>query len=130
MKKIQKLLLIAAVTAILLPGCGKKEDVTEPVEPVVTEPVESSAPEEPLQEIVTDQVAPGEELPDGKKYSSLTGEIISKKVYKQRPLAIMLPTDKQAQPQYGIGRAGVLYECMEEGDTIHSILCRYEDLSK
>ena len=28
----------------------------------------------------------------------------------------MLPTDKQAQPQYGIGKAGVLYECMEEGD--------------
>ncbi len=79
MKKIRKLLLLAAVTAMLIPGCGKTETEPEPAEPVVTEPVESAAPEEALQEIITDQLEPGEELPDGKKYSSLTGEIISKK---------------------------------------------------
>lgn len=34
---------------------------------------------------------------------------------KQRPIAVMMPTDKVAQPSYGIGNAKVLYEIMEEG---------------
>lgn len=33
-----------------------------------------------------------------------------------RPIAVMMPTDKVAQPSYGIGSADVLYEIMEEGN--------------
>ncbi|MDD3369879.1 MAG: DUF3048 domain-containing protein [Lachnospiraceae bacterium] len=33
-----------------------------------------------------------------------------------RPLAVMMPTDLEAQPSYGIGQAEVLYEIMEEGN--------------
>lgn len=32
-----------------------------------------------------------------------------------RPIAVMMPTDKKAQPSYGISHAKVLYEIMEEG---------------
>lgn len=33
-----------------------------------------------------------------------------------RPIAVMMPTDKKAQPSYGIGNAKILYEIMEEGE--------------
>ena len=33
-----------------------------------------------------------------------------------RPIAVMMPTDKVAQPSYGIGNADILYEIMEEGN--------------
>jgi len=33
-----------------------------------------------------------------------------------RPIAVMMPTDKVAQPSYGISKADVLYEIMEEGN--------------
>ncbi len=33
-----------------------------------------------------------------------------------RPIAVMMPTDKSAQPSYGIGNADILYEIMEEGN--------------
>ena len=114
MKKIRVMLLLAAVSASMLIGCGKKEE--EAV--VAEEPVAEETAAEPLEEIVTDTeedvnvVKP----PKGKRFSTLTGEVVEKNIYETRPIAIMLPTDKAAQPQYGIGNAGVLYECMEEGD--------------
>ncbi|MBQ8527167.1 MAG: DUF3048 domain-containing protein [Lachnospiraceae bacterium] len=115
MKKMKVLLLTALSVACILSGCGNNAEETEvPETPVQEEVVEN---EPVVEEIVTDQEPEaGETLPAGKQRSSLTGEIIDESLWKQRPLAIMLPTDKAAQPQYGIGNAGVLYECMEEGD--------------
>ncbi len=114
MRKALGAFLIATLSMSMIVGCGKKEEEPAP-EPVI-EDTQPQVVEEPLEEIVTDVVEEGQPLPDGKEYSPLTGEIEDKKIYKQRPIAIMLPTDKAAQPQYGLGRAGVLYECMEEGD--------------
>lgn len=111
MKKLSILLVLALSTAFLTVGCSRtKEPESQPE--VVEDPAQEIAqqPAE-LEEIITD-----DQLPEGKERSSLTGEIIDKKLWKQRPLAIMLPSDKAAQPQHGIGEAGVLYECMEEGD--------------
>ena len=47
--------------------------------------------------------------------SVYTNEPVSSSLANQRPIAIMMPTDSAAQPSYGIGRAAVLYEIMEEG---------------
>lgn len=47
--------------------------------------------------------------------SVYTNEPVSSSIANQRPIAIMMPTDSAAQPSYGIGRAAVLYEIMEEG---------------
>lgn len=111
MKKLQVSLIAALSAVCLLSGCGTKEEVQEPVQEPVESPEETVEPEpEPEAEEDT------EVLPDGKARSALTGEIIDKEITDSRPIAIMLPTDKAAQPQYGIGEAGVLYECMEEGD--------------
>ncbi len=113
MKKTKLIFLTALSAACILVGCGRQEEVV---------PQEVVVPNEPVaEEIVTEETPViveeiPDEIPEGMKRSSLTGAIIDKKLWKQRPLAIMLPTDKAAQPQYGIGNAGVLYECMEEGD--------------
>ncbi|MBQ9437794.1 MAG: DUF3048 domain-containing protein [Lachnospiraceae bacterium] len=52
----------------------------------------------------------------GGAYSMYTGEPTTADAAAQRPIAVMMPTDKVAQPSYGISNAKVLYEIMEEGD--------------
>lgn len=108
MKKLNLLLFTAFTAACIMMGCSQEEEVQEPE--VTEQPVQEQEDTEEIEEIIP------EELPEGMVRSSLTGDIIKKKLATRRPLAIMLPTDKAAQPQYGIGNAGVLYECMEEGD--------------
>ncbi|MFA9378194.1 MAG: DUF3048 domain-containing protein [Lachnotalea sp.] len=111
MKKLQIILLATLTATFMFAGCGSKT-TEEPVveEAVVQEPVvEEPTVEEPV-------VEEKEVLPEGKQRSALTNEIEDEAVAQGRPIAIMLPTDKAAQPQYGIGEAGILYECMEEGN--------------
>ena len=47
--------------------------------------------------------------------SVYTNEPVTTAQANLRPIAVMMPTDKAAQPSYGIGRADILYEIMEEG---------------
>lgn len=48
--------------------------------------------------------------------SVYTNEPVTAAQATLRPIAVMMPTDKVAQPSYGIGGADVLYEIMEEGN--------------
>lgn len=48
--------------------------------------------------------------------SVYTNEWVTPEKAGLRPIAIMMPTDKSAQPSYGIGNAKILYEIMEEGN--------------
>lgn len=48
--------------------------------------------------------------------SVYTNEWVTPEQAALRPIAIMMPTDKKAQPSYGIGNAKILYEIMEEGE--------------
>ena len=48
--------------------------------------------------------------------SPLTGKVMDEELLKQRPLAVMYPINREAQPQYGLDRVDVFYEIMEEGD--------------
>ena len=57
-----------------------------------------------------------EEGPAGYVRSVYTNEWVPAAQAASRPIAIMMPTDKAAQPSYGISHAKVLYEIMEEGD--------------
>lgn len=55
-------------------------------------------------------------LPAGMVRSVYTNELVPAEQSMIRPIAIMMPTDKVAQPLYGIGNAKILYEIMEEGE--------------
>ncbi len=48
--------------------------------------------------------------------SVYTNELIPASQATLRPIAVMMPTDKSAQPSYGISNAKILYEIMEEGN--------------
>lgn len=48
--------------------------------------------------------------------SVYTNEWVTPEQAALRPIAVMMPTDKIAQPSYGISQAKVLYEIMEEGE--------------
>lgn len=48
--------------------------------------------------------------------SVYTNEPVTAAQASLRPIAVMMPTDKVAQPSYGIGNADILYEVMEEGN--------------
>lgn len=55
-------------------------------------------------------------LADEQVNSVYTNESIPAAQASLRPIAVMMPTDKAAQPSYGISNAKVLYEVMEEGE--------------
>lgn len=114
MKRVQVLFLVAIASTFLLFGCGKDDNSSD--EPVISNANESSEDESNnLNDLETEQVE--EELPpeEGMVRSKLTHEWITEEQANARPISVMMPTDKAAQPQYGIGQADILYECMEEG---------------
>ena len=47
---------------------------------------------------------------DGMIRSFLTGQMVPVEQANRRPIAIMMSNDKEARPQYGMNRAGVVYE--------------------
>lgn len=69
---------------------------------------------------------------DGMIRSYLTGELVDVKKANRRPIAIMMSNDKESLPQYGINRAGVVYEAPVEGgmNRFMSIIEDYDDLER
>lgn len=126
MKKFILLLFTLISAVALLTACGKNE--TEEKDNIVSD-------EKTPQDTQGNQQGEDnndEEGPEGMVRSSITNEWILEELEAQRPLAVMMPTDKAAQPQYGIGRAEVLYECMEEGDMSRqmAIINDWQDLEQ
>lgn len=120
MKRRKLLPLLSLTACLLLAGCGK-DNADTPIRPsdlaqtgVSTESSDGAATQTP-DTVPTDN--PDSDTPpsEGMVHSVLTNEWISEEVYNSRPISVMFPTDRGSQPQYGIGLAGVLYECMEEG---------------
>lgn len=69
---------------------------------------------------------------EGKVRSYLTGEWVDEAVGNRRPVATMMSNDKESLPQYGINRAGVVYEAPVEGvmNRYMSIIEEYDDLER
>lgn len=131
---------LLVIALLFLAGCGKKADsaavsVTEAsihiepeTKPIVIEPetVEET-------EAVPQVYEPWERLEaDGMVRSYLTGEMVPAAQGNRRPLAIMMSNDKAALPQYGINRAGIIYEAPVEGDMNRymAIIEDYDDLER
>lgn len=117
MKKHSLLLLLSLSAMLLLGGCGKEED--QPIRPSdLAEPVTSTTDVNEADANNTASTGNSKDTPpdEGLVHSALTNEWVTEEVAAQRPIAVMFPIDRAAQPQYGIGQAGVLYECLEEGN--------------
>lgn len=142
MKKSHGRWMFAVLLAsALMSGCAKQTYVE------ITTEAQTQTPETTAQEIeietTTTAAQPEEELPpyylpeervekDGKIMSYLTGQMTDVSKANRRPIAIMMSNDKQALPQYGINRAGVVYEAPVEGDMNRymSIIEDYDDLER
>ncbi|WP_458459704.1 DUF3048 domain-containing protein [Pseudobutyrivibrio sp.] len=119
-KQLVSAMLVLSMAASIV-GCGKKdaEDVAE---------ISTIKPEEEV-EAVDESVAFWDQTSeDGRVRSYLTGDWVDAKYGRQRPVAVMIENTKAALPQYGIGNAGVIYECVVEGG-ITRMMAIFDDYS-
>lgn len=112
MKKICAIFALMLLSVGTLTACG---DSTPADNQISGEPIPEETPS--VDGNTTSNAYTDSELPPSENMvrSSLTNEWVDKEVENTRPIAVMFPTDKTAQPQYGISHVDVLYECMEEG---------------
>ena len=131
--------------SLLLAGCGSGQSSVTTAVPetaaVETETVREAESEtevpteaetETEAETVEETEAPDIPPAEGLVRSPITNEWIPEERANKRPIAVMYPTDKKAQPQYGLDRVEVFYEIMEEGDMSRQmgILSEWEDLER
>lgn len=135
-KKIALLTTAALTMTACLAGCGKKE---EPLpEPQVEEVQEEETVEpEPEEEVVEEPataypVIEEREEVNGEIQSFLTGEWTNAVQAKRRPIAVMIPNNAPAMPQYGLSQAGIIYEAPVEGriTRLMAVLEEFDDLDR
>lgn len=135
MKK--KVLAVIFIAMTLLVGCGsEKEEVQSPIIEVTPQPIATATPEptaEPTatpeaEEVSGDIVTITErEVVDGKMQSYLTGEWKDAAIVQRRNIAVMVPNNKPAVPQYGISKASIIYEAPMESGTCTRLMPVFED---
>ena len=134
-------MLFLLVFAGLSVGCSKKAEQADPDAAALAGSSESAAETSEAELVINDDVeettavaaaTEKREIVDGKIRSILTGEWIDAEKGTKRPLAIMMSNDKQALPQYGINRAGVVYEAPVEGVMVRymALLDDWQDLDR
>ena len=107
MRKKGILLIAGMVLCIICTACGNKEELDESkVEALSPTPVPeaSSSPTPEGFPVVSDR-----EVVDGQMQSYLTGEWKDESVVTRRPIAVMIPNNSPAMPQYGISKASIIY---------------------
>ncbi|MDD3252307.1 MAG: DUF3048 domain-containing protein [Lachnospiraceae bacterium] len=144
MKTCWKLAYGITLGAVICLGCGCQKQVQAPAEtsavetqtaaPTTEAPVPETTEEETEAEAETSAgYVPEERVEvDGMIRSYLTGEMVPVAQGNRRPLAIMMSNDKASLPQYGINRAGVVYEAPVEAsmNRYMAIMENYDDLDR
>lgn len=116
--------VMLAGAVLLLAGCGDKEKLPDQVVEEVQ--VATPSPEEPSPSPEGPDVIGERETVDGKKQSYLTGEWKEESVVDRRPIAVMIPNNAPAMPQYGLSNASIIYEAPVEG-RITRLMAVFED---
>lgn len=113
MKKRLVSVMLVLTMVLSLSACGKKDEVAS--EDATTEEITNSSEEIEVDAVDTSVAFFDQVSEDGRVRSYLNGEWVDPKYGRQRPIAIMIENTKACLPQYGIGNAGVIYECVVEG---------------
>lgn len=125
MKKIY-IWLLFLIIAVPLTGCRSSDDNYDPVyvdESPVPSESSSAADSSPIEIIVEDDTQPPAA---GMARSRLTNEWVSSDAASARPLAIIIPNESRALPQYNISNASILYEANVE-DRMTRLMGIFED---
>ncbi|MBO5208100.1 MAG: DUF3048 domain-containing protein [Lachnospiraceae bacterium] len=135
-KRIALFLASVMLTFSCLSGCGSTEEPAPVEEEVAEEPVEEVV-EEPVEEVVEEPttaypVIEEREVVNGEMQSYLTGEWINEEVATRRPIAVMIPNNAPAMPQYGLSQAGIIYEAPVEGriTRLMAVIENFDDLDR
>lgn len=113
MKKIRLFAVLSLSVFLCLSGCGDSPEKTNVVEEVTLENKEEIIPDNSTPSVVVENDTPPAE---GMARSRLTNEWVTTEIGGLRPLAVMIPNDRSALPQYNISNADILYECLVEGE--------------
>ena len=119
-------------------GCGKEDEFELPP-PQVKEVIEEEPEEETAETgdglLTYDTAYPviGErQSVNGQIQSYLTGQWTDETKATRRPIAVMVPNNRPAWPQYGISKAGIIYEAPVEGriTRLMAVLEDFDDLER
>ena len=117
--RIPALILALLLCVTMLSACQKapEEEVAAPE--TVVDPIPEPEPEP-------------EPEPDPVFYSYLNGLPVDEATATRRPIAIMINNIKQALPQFGISKAGIIYEALAEGGITRllAVFDQYEDVGQ
>ncbi|MFR5602025.1 MAG: DUF3048 domain-containing protein [Lachnospiraceae bacterium] len=127
--------MMGLIACLVFTGCEKKYE-----EVVLKDPETESARETTIAVTTAAALEETEAEPEpeerievnGTIKSYLTGEMVDVAKADRRPVAVMMSNDKAALPQYGLGRAGVVYEAPVEGgmNRFMAIIEDYDDLER
>ena len=136
------MLLICAIMAFMLTGCGNnnEEEIPSPLpessatpEPTPEQTPKPEASPEPTVEIIAQPEPTAEPEPEPETVienpNPLTGlPMKTDKYLNTRPYAVMINNLKAALPQHGIRQADIIYEVLAEGG-ITRMVAVFQDLS-
>ena len=125
-RKLITCFLTSILAAMLLAGCGKSNEPETVVEKETAPTSGATAEPTPTPEPEGFAVIEEREVVDGKMQSYLTGEWKDESVVTRRPIAVMIPNNAPAMPQYGISKASIIYEAPVEG-RITRLMAVFED---
>ena len=134
--KIMAMSLAISFLATGIAGCGKTtpESPAEEPQEITTDIDDEDTDTDEETDVTVDEPEEPEAEPEdphaGKALNLLNGEWVSQKKAKQRPVAVMMGNTVDALPQFGIGKADVLYEIPVEGGItrLMAIFSDYSDL--
>ncbi len=144
-KCIKYLLIISIIIMSIQSGCGANPadevplgEVNEAPDelPGEAEPGQPSAPDS-LEDITEDVQTQGpppvieeRKTINGMRQSYLTGEWVAEETATRRPVAVMIPNNAPAMPQYGLSMASIIYEAPVEGriTRLMAVFENYDDL--
>lgn len=138
-KQISIICCILLLTGLLLCSCKKipnmPENDTDIADIENLGVIESKPDESPLPIPSPSTAYPiieSRKSVDGKIESYLTGEWIEEEKFGRRPIAVMIPNNTAALPQYGLSRASIIYEAPVEGriTRLMAILEDFDDLDR
>lgn len=129
--KRPKFVLILIISLFMLCSCGPQGDTPDAEPSNLSQPVGSENILQPdnsqpadSEGLYTDEDSVPPQA--GMVHSRLTNEWVDERVANTRPIAVMTPNEHNAQPQYGISKASVIYEANVEG-RMTRLLAIYED---
>lgn len=123
MKRYMKGFMLAVSILALVTACSASDTSDEPN---IFDYSADSTQSESISDSIVDASENDPPPQEGMVRSHLTNEWVEQQVAETRPIAVMIPNEKHALPQYSLSSASILYEASVEGQMTR-LMAIYED---